>query len=205
MGNFSILNNLLMSNCNFACEQSQDIDSRLSEFFLSMKAFTNLKKLHLADNLLFLDKERELQNYIKSDRHLKELDLRDSKIGDNAAIGIFKGLQRNTALKVLNISGCNLTDVAGLSLCEYFFYEEAQQTKLTRFKRHQSLKELDVSFNSFTDETGIPLAYNLHDNKSLQSLNLKGNDLMEAAGTAFVKILEFNNCLALLNLDCNQV
>ena len=63
-----------------------------------------------------------------------------------------------------------------------------------------NLQSLNLSMNSLSDLTCVPLAYNMHCNGELANLNLGLNYLGEATGTAFAKVLRVNCSLRVLNL-----
>jgi Leucine-rich repeat (LRR) protein len=87
-----------------------------------------------------------------------------------------KGLEKLTQLKVLYLSGNQLTDVKGLEKLTHLFLGEGNQlTNVKGLEKLTQLKVLDLNSNQLTDVKGLEKL------TQLEKLNLQGNpDLTKA-------------------------
>jgi len=184
-----------------------DLFSTQPTFLDALLLLKSSRKLSLANNYLDVRKGVALRKFIKNEYCcLVELNLANGNLGNAGTQALFEGLRDNQTLKRLNISENKITDVAGNSICDYFYDEiagkmsilnpDANKSSLTRSptklfqkfqggKRPMNLQSLNLSMNSLSDLTCVPLAYNLHCNSELSNLHLGLNYLGEATGAAF--------------------
>lgn len=137
--------------------------------------------------------EYALKNMVSYNCRICILKLGQCRLGDNAAIGLLKGLLKNTVMETVKLQGNGLTDKISEYLNDLIISNRAY------------LKSLDLSQNQLTDLTGETLATYLRVNTNLTSLNLQGNMLMSSSGSAFQDALTVNKSLTKLKLRFNFI
>ncbi|CDW75237.1 leucine rich repeat family protein [Stylonychia lemnae] len=184
--NTSQILNLNISDCSF----DNEIARRL---FNSLKNARFLSQINLSSNVISSCPEFLMKEFILSNSNLRILNLSQCQMGDPAAIGLFKGLQKNNILFNLKLRQNLLTDAVSDHLYNLL------QCKVSL------LKSLDLSQNQLTDITGVKIANSLETNMIMISINLQGNSLRTASGEAFSKTTILNNTIQKIKLRFNLI
>eukprot|EP00347_Sterkiella_histriomuscorum_P009690 403340252 len=175
-----------ISDCSINSEISQNL-------FLSLKNSRYLQQLNLGSNLLNQTYEYLIRDCLITNSTLRILNLSHCQMGDQTAIGLFKGLQRNNTLTNLILRANNLTDI----IKDYLYDLLTCKVSLLKF--------LDLSQNQLTDFTGMRIAKALESNVIMLSLNLEGNSLKVNSGEAFSKATIINQVIQKLKLRFNMI
>jgi Ran GTPase-activating protein (RanGAP) involved in mRNA processing and transport len=123
---------------------------------------------------------------------LKSLDLFHNSIGDNGAIEIAAMLQENTTLTSLNLFHNNIGDRGALVIA-------------TALKKNKTLTSLHLSGNGIGREGAIQIAAALKENKTLTNLHLGGNYIRDDGTAQIAAALKENTTLTNLNLGWNEI
>ena len=143
----------------------------------------------------FLDgkKLRILKEFVGNNNGLTLLSMNQCRLGEEGAFFIAVGLAKNKKLRTLILSGNNIKD-AGLN---------AFSDNLAR--SGYSLAHLDLSNNTISDDGATRFARSLTSNRSLQSLNFKGNQIGRDGGMALRESVGQHPYLLKLYLESNAV
>jgi len=107
-----------------------------------------------------------------------------------------QGLSKNSCLKTLIVADNHFGD-EGL---EYFTKEI-----IFEYGNHFTLTNLDLSFNFFSDKSGVKFANALSQNKTITTLKLEGNNFDHLTAKAFLNTVRNNNLLYNLDLSNNSI
>jgi len=125
-----------------------------------------LEVLHMRNDEIGPEGGLSLAEMLRFDGALRELDISNNQIGDEAAVAIAQSMMTSPLL-VLKMSGVGAEDDAGHEFAEVLKFN----TKLT---------EVDLSTNSFGPGVGEVMAEVLkQENRTLESLNLSDNNMMK--------------------------
>ncbi|OMJ92587.1 hypothetical protein SteCoe_4596 [Stentor coeruleus] len=187
--------------------------------FIESLISTKIEELFIS-NCRIKDKHYENLSYLLRDMlSLKRLDLSNNLFTNEGISNIFKEVQYNTCLKFLNISKSHLSK----GLPENFYQLCVDNHTLTELNlsncdlhnnlhilidsltKADTLKKLDLSFNSIKNKGAEFLSKGLSLNKSLISLNLSFNKIKNKGGCSLAKALQENSFLQELNLKENGI
>ena len=170
--------------------------------FISLEQHTSLEELNLSENwqLAWGDSEAvgcAIERMLRVNTRLKVLNLRSCGLDTAVATHIAAGLEHNTSLEQLNLSG-NSQLAEGDS--------EAVGCAIERMLRvNTRLKALNLRSCGLDTAVATHIAAGLEHNTSLEQLNLSGNSQLaegdsEAVGCAIERMLRVNTRLKALNL-----
>ncbi|CAG9332273.1 PPP1R37_9 [Blepharisma stoltei] len=183
-------------------------------------AMCKLKKFDSSGNKLSFRGGGKLFRSLKSNPHLKALNIENNPLGPHISNYIKELLEANTELEYLNMSNCNLQDegvsviteplgknfsLKTLILKKNLLGNEGVQHIAFGLWRNASLTSIDLSNNKITKQGGVCLAESLQKNKTLQSLELKENDLKDGAGRELSEASRLNKSILNLSLDLNPL
>lgn len=173
-------------------ESSDDAEGELMGA-ISIALFYNhgIQHLHLRDCRLDPVSAPSL-GFLVQCSAISELRLCHTVLSLDMAIALSQGLLSNTALKVLDLSGCGMDDVMVLCLSN-------------GFKANTGVEFLSLDFNSFGDDGVAALADMLASNQSLTELQLFGNRVTAAGAEHLSRALTANDCLQSLILSLNRI
>eukprot|EP00529_Nitzschia_sp_RCC80_P041336 CAMPEP_0113516546 /NCGR_PEP_ID=MMETSP0014_2-20120614/41646_1 /TAXON_ID=2857 /ORGANISM="Nitzschia sp." /LENGTH=453 /DNA_ID=CAMNT_0000413409 /DNA_START=159 /DNA_END=1520 /DNA_ORIENTATION=+ /assembly_acc=CAM_ASM_000159 len=148
-------------------------DVRLSEptfltnFFLEsfLVSATRLRSLRIQDRFL-TDQIEALAKGLTMNKSLEDLDLSRSRLLEDSTSILAGGLEQNTSLLKLKLRHLKLSD-------------DGFEQLLLSLMFHQTLQELDLSFNHCRDMTSV--ANFLRSNNHLQALNIGYQNMWQAA------------------------
>lgn len=183
------------------------------------KGFCNLAKLDLADNdittgglgkilsalrinnqVSYLtmkknDFSKGLSSYfaqfLTENAAVEHLDLSNCEIVCDGLEG-FEGLEKNTGLKVLNLSKNYIKDKGVRIICRGLC-------------KNRCLKILDLSYNKIKNKGGISIARAVQENNDLECLNIKNNSLKDKSAEKFSELTRWKKNILKLNIEKNPL
>ncbi len=137
-----------------------------------------------------------LEEMLRENRTLQELDLSDSSIVDSVLVYVVKGLRHNTGLVKLSLPGCS---VSGKEYLDTLLEE--------MLRENRTLQELDLSDISIADSVLGYVVKGLRHNTGLVKLSLPGYSVSgkEYLGTLLEEMLRVNRTLQELDLSNNLI
>ena len=167
-----------------------DFKSSVSVIFKALKENSRLNILHLNDNVMTEEAAQDLADVIKNNTHLKQLSIRNNKLGVSAAV-ILQALTRTSNLKVLNLNGSNLTG-------------QVVEHLVSVIKNNSGLEQLYLSYNDFKSSVSA-IFKALKENSRLNILNLNDNVMTEEAAKDLADVIKNNTCLKQLSIRNNKL
>lgn len=125
---------------------------------------------------------------------MKELYLKDNKIGDTGSEALGKGLQSNRSLTYLNLNFNHCIGDSGAAAIAKAL--QIRGTKLTR---------LDLGFNKISSSGATSISEALCVNSSLTHLGLWNNKINSSGAATIAKSLRSNCTLIHLDLRSNEI
>ena len=181
INNNSYLEVFSLNNCNF--------QSSISIILQALKGLSNLKKLHLRHTNMPGDVVHELADVIKANPHLEDLDLSYNMKLQSYLVVIFQALFETPNLKVLNLSGNNMSEAVVDSLAGVI-------------KNNPYLEELTLDNNVLRSSAKV-IFHALREISSLRKLNLNSNKMTEDVACDLADVIKHNNCLEEIQLFNN--
>lgn len=204
-------------------ELSTRTEAELQNAALLINQATHIQELNLSDNQL---KNKDLQKFktaLQEQTHLTSLNVSHNLLHE-ASVGVTLGylLQVNTSLRCLNLAHNNLGEedktvwalVEGISesqtlteldLSHNSFSNESFKVLTKVLGGHPSLLSLNISNTTLTDRALCKLNQALSTNTTLTTLDLSFNHLNEWGATHIGWMLSLNTTLVNLNLQGNQI
>jgi len=196
--------------------------------FSSLEHNTSLEEFNLSLSIQLAEGDSEavgcaIERLLRVNTRLKVLNLRYCGLDTAVVTDIAAGLEHNTSLEELNLSG-NRQIVVGnskavgyaiermlrvnkrlqlldLSDCEL---DTAVAIHIAAGLEHSSLAELNIARNSsITSEGGIHIFKHLHNNLSLKKLNISNCGLEDSSSAALAEMLSCNKSLIELTIIGN--
>ena len=193
--------------------------------FSSLEHNTSLEEFDLSLSIQLAEGDSEavgcaIERLLRVNTRLKVLNLRYCRLDTAVVTDVAAGLEHNTSLEELNLSG-NRRIVVGnnkavgyaiermlrvnkslqlldLSDCKL---DTAVATHIAAGLEHSSLAELNIARNSsITSEGGIHIFKHLHNNLSLKKLNISYCGLEDSSSAALVEMLSCNKSLIELTI-----
>ena len=166
--------------------------------FLGLQHNTTLVHLNLSSTRLVPTKEtaQALNTMLQVNKTLTHLDLSSNKyFSISGAHSIFQGLQHNTALVFLNLSGTTLTVTDVIS-----------EAFITMLQVNKTLTHLDLSYNpKFSDSGACIVSQGLRHNTTLLDLNLSFTGITDEGADYIEEALDYNSSLQQLNVSHNNI
>ena len=183
----------------------------------ALKENSKLKTLCLRDNDMTGHVAEDLAYVIKNNPNLKQLDLKNNKLGISSAL-ILQALKNNSKLNALNLSGNNLTkkvakDLANViknnsGLVELYLSGNKLMSSavviLQALQENCELKALHLQNNNMTGQIAEDLANVIKNNFGLEELYLCHNKLNSSV-TVILQALQKNSQLKSLGLNNNRL
>ena len=167
---------------------ANDLKISMAVVLQAVNATSKLKILDLNNNNMTGQTAEDLANVIKNNSNLERLGLRNNKLGYSAAI-IFRALIRNHKLKLLNLSGNNMTGKVAKELASVI-------------KSNLGLQELYLSDNDLKSSAVIILqAINFI--KQLRILSLTNNHMSNSSVIDILSVIKNNPFITELWLGDN--
>ena len=183
--------------------------------FQALKATHKLKTLYLHNNYMTGHVAVDLANVIKNNLDLETVSLSCNSLKSSASV-ILKALKENCKLKILDLSGNNMTGQIVEDLAyivknnpnlEQFYSKnnELGQSALVLLQalaENCTLKRLNLNGNSMTGHVAEVLADIIINNPGLEELCLSDNDL-KISVAVILQTLKQNSKLRILDLNGN--
>ena len=183
----------------------------------ALQGITTLKVLDLSFNHMTSVIAKELVDVIKCNPCLEELHLAYNDL-NSSTIMVLQALQKIRTLKLLDLSGNNMTSVVAQDLAgvieqnpclqelhlDYNDLNSFTMVVLRALQEIRTLKLLDLSGNSMMSVVAQDLADVIEQNPCLEELHLAGNDLNSSA-IVVLRALQEIRTLKLLNLSSNNM
>ena len=169
---------------------SNDFKSSVSTILKALKENSRLSILHLNDNVMTEEAAEDLADVIKNNTHLKQLCIKNNKLGVSAAV-ILQALRRTSSLKVLNLNGSNLT-------------EQLVGDLINVIRNNLNLEELYLSNNDLHSSVFVILQA-LKENSELEILNLSSNNVTGLVVKDLISVIKFSSNLQQLALENNNL
>ena len=166
-----------------------DVGTTLISAFLWHKNI--IQKLDISNNNITDNGAVAISEYLKNTSTLQEFNISHNKIS-SGMMNIFKALQVQAALQILDISHNNITDEGAIAISECLKYIN-------------TLQKLDISYNLMSDFIIINILEALHINTMLQVLVVSHNNITDNGAVAISEYLKNNNTLQELDISHNQV
>ena len=150
--------------------------------------------IHFTEELataITLDQLRLLEQLVMKCSGLQKLDLSSSRIGNDKAVALFKGIAMDSVLQEIILTRCRVTAGAKAFIAE-------------ALKKNKTLVTLGLWLNSLGNEGIADIANALTENNTLTSIDLRRNDLNEVGAQSLCKMLKKNFALRELNLSANM-
>ena len=167
----------------------------IKELALALSCNRVLMSLDLSSNLFFLDDQSsfdELGSALQKNNALKSLNISCNGISDDKMNCIVDALYYNKTLQLLDVSGNKLSCHTTKNLAHALEYNS-----------HLCL--LAIGSNDIGDEGAIHLASIIKQNKTLTSLYLRGNMITDDGAVAIADALGSNKNLRKLDLSMNEI
>ena len=132
-----------------------------------------------------------LQQMLWGNMSVKHFSASQCNLGDEGAMAVFDGLERNLAMRVLNLSVNQITDRA-VSL-------------LAKRVEHMQLRAIDLSGNYISERSGTALMEALGRNNTLETLAMNSNNLTDESAQELVQSLKKNRKLRRVQLGNNCI
>jgi len=177
-------------------EQRKKMEGGLEQILDSLNKNRSLPHLTARGIELTSIRLRLLTKSMETNTSCMSLDMSRKELHDEDGVSIADMLEKNTNLQKLECEGNNLGVKAAESIGE-------------SLRKNDGLRSLNLESNNLTasgnDQRGIiVLADALKENSSLQVLMLSKNGITAQAGEYFVKAIEGNNTLTLVDLSAND-
>lgn len=177
-------------------EQRKKMEGGLDQILLALQQDISVPHITVCGIELSSVRLRLLTQAMENNRSCMSLDLNRKGLNDEDGVSLAGMLERNTNLQKLECEANNLGVLAA----------EAIGNAL---RKNTSLRSLNLESNNLTangsDQKGIiKLAEALHENKSLRVLMLSKNSITAQSGEYFVKAVEANESLTLVDLSGND-
>ena len=178
---------------------------------------TSLRKLSLGNNNISIEVSNELASAIKVNKHLEVVELFSSNL-KSSAITILQSLSTISTLKNLNINNNRITEEAGEALASVILRNTGLKElhlsdndlgegtiKVAKvLQQITSLRSLDFGNNNISKAAVSDLALAIKSNKHLKKLLLHDNNLHFSA-ISILESLSTISSLQFLNINNNQI
>ncbi|OAF71742.1 Leucine-rich repeat-containing protein [Intoshia linei] len=154
---------------------------------MQTKLNTICEELDVSNNYLMEKSSQEIAKVLNENMFIN---VSNNCMKSNGLNAFSDMLEKNTTLKVLYLSGNQLTDKDAMRL----------SSALTR---NMSLASLDLSYNYFGELGGILLANGLEKNVYLSDLDLSWNCIRGKGASAICNVLQKNTSLEIVDLSWN--
>lgn len=154
---------------------------------------SNVRELDLESNGLNDLGVEDLGIMLRGNLHIEQLNISSNTFSSKGVIAIGHLLESNKTLRSLALARNKLTDTDLELLCSSM--EDTDN----------SIDTLDLSFNSFTPESGNTLGKLLSTSRRLEDLNISGNNFGASGISPICEGLRENCTLKKLNLACNEL
>ena len=181
---FPNLQELNVSNCGF---EFKGFEYLLNAF----SSYKNLSSLNVSGNDI-KHEDFEILKPLLETMMIKNLNLANCSLGNNATYILGDSISNNENLKKLNISSNKISDKGFRSF-------------ISLFAHNSNIESFDCSQNLITDLSATNFVKNLKYNHSLKKLNLFDNQLTNNVGNIFLEILHTNKTLRSVNLLFNKI
>ncbi len=184
---------------------------------------TTLTSLDISGNSIDSRGVISLTEVLKKNNTLQSLNLSENPIGEEGGLALAELLKTNTSIKKLYLNNCDLGHKSITALCiSLYEFQNLQVLHIARpllfskneettlhlaymIRVNKSLRELNLNQHNIRDEAlGTFLKY-LHDNGTLHTLLLSGNEITTCGGEAIAEYLKFNRTLRVLDLSFNRL
>ena len=203
------LNKLYLSN--------NSLKTSVAIILKALKEKSFLKKIHLNNNVITEEVVEDLAAAIRNNSSLEELCIGSNRLGLSAVM-ILQALQEHSRLKVLNLSGNNLTahvakDLATIvknnpGLEELYLFNNGLKTSacviLKALKKKSNLTILHLNNTLMTEEVAEDLAAAIKNNSSLEELCI-GSNRLGLSAVMILQALQEHSKLKVLNIDNNNL
>ena len=190
----NVLSSYLIKSHNFQCLYITDCNKSdqlaLLSIIQSLGRLSTIKYLVLDNNNMTGEVAEDLAIVIKTNSSLEVLYLENSNLGPSAII-ILQALKENCKLKLLNLSGNNMTGKVADNLANVI-------------KNNPGLEQLHL-FNNYLGPSAIVILQALKENSKLKLLNLNGNYMTGVVAEDLANVIKTNSHLEQLGLDSNYL
>jgi Ran GTPase-activating protein (RanGAP) involved in mRNA processing and transport len=182
-----VLTSLDLTNCTMSLEAATAIGRTLSEANKNMIAHVNFSNCGLNASTI-----APLANILAHNDRIEAASYSENSLRDEGALHVAKGVELNSALRILDLSHCKIGPGGAGAL-------GAALTK------NQKLRNLSLSGNKLREAGTTAFCQALHANSSLVMLDLGGNNINREGGMAIAQLLRVNKTLESLNLGRNYL
>ena len=213
------LASVIKNNSNLEQLGLANNDLRTSSILIlqAMKENSKLKALNLNGNNMTGEAAEDLASVIKNNSNLEQLGLANNDLKTSSVL-VLQALKEISKLKDLNLNDNNITDQAAEDLASVIknnsnleqLYLANNDLKTSSVLILQALKEnskltvLNLNDNNMTGEAAEDLASVIKNNSNLEWLYLANNDL-KTSSVLILQALKENSKLTVLNLNDNNM
>ena len=137
----------------------------------------SLSELRLEGNTIGPAGARDLGTALRTNVHLRVLDMALNPVGARGAAELARGLKHNAALRVLSLSGCGIGD-------------DGAEAIATMLRTNVGLQHLNLQGNKIGQRGALALASALRINRDLRWLNLQLNHIGSAAAAVLLDSMQ---------------
>ena len=157
-----------------------------------LKINKSLKELNISENEITSNGAKEIATAIRVNTTLEKLDLSCNALSDDGAGAIIDSLQFNNSLQELNISKNKITS-------------EGVKKIATAIRVNTTLEKLDLSCNEIANDGVSFISDGFKSNNSLQEVNISRNKITSEGAQYISDAIRINTTLAKLDLSCNAL
>jgi len=172
------------------CKKFGTLGTEVMKAMLNLSARYKTRHLILSENTILWESTKLLADFIQGTDSLEELQLDNTKIGDDVKL-LFEALCHNYTIEKLGLASCGITKAGTLKLAEIL-------------KINKSLLEINFSDNKIGNSGAKALGEALSKNKKLQSLTLQDCNLNNQQAVTLTSYLKENSTLTKLDLTYNH-
>lgn len=187
------------------------------KYFLENEVI-NIKSIHFKED----DRSIKYMGEALVKNTLKELRFYSCEIGQTNCKTLANFMKKNKSLQVLEFLNCNLGDLGGSFLVDSLLYNNSLKilsvpkcfkdscdgTSLNNYiKKVTSLKFLDLAYNELGNNIELcrSISQGLEKNSSIESINLRCNELVYNGMSSILRFVCFNNRITYIDLSKNGI
>lgn len=150
-----------------------------------LRSVSSLKELSVCYNNIGDQGMSVINPGLKGNKTLETLSLNGNNFTQRSGIVIADALQSNSTLSTLDLHGNNISNEGILAISEVLASEES------------AISCLDLRFNNLTMDGSVPIFKNLYRNKSIVTLKMSENKILDGSFSAQVNALNHRNKMIL--------